>query len=233
MIRVAVAGALGRMGTVARGAIEAVDSMAYVGGLAHQDDGVLMLFSDLDALIDACKPNVLLDFTTHPSSVGISTRALQRGVSPVIGTSGWTAAERDKLGKLAEAQGLGALLVPNFAVGAVLMMHFAQIAAKFFPTVEIVEMHHDKKKDAPSGTSRLTAERIRGTGTREVPIHSVRLRGLVAHQEVLFGGEGELLTMRHDSLSRQSFVLGIVSAIHAVGKLRGLHVGLDAILGLH
>jgi 4-hydroxy-tetrahydrodipicolinate reductase len=150
----------------------------------------------------------------------------------VVGATGWTDAERAALGAEAEKRGLGALIVPNFALGAVLMMRFAEMAARYFPTVEIVELHHDAKKDAPSGTARSTAERIVAAGgPAHVPIHSVRLRGLVAHQEVLFGGDGELLTLRHDALSREAFAAGILAAVRAVRGLRGLTVGLDGILG--
>jgi len=121
------------------------------------------------------------------------------------------------------------MLVPNFSIGAILMMRFAEEAAKFFPSVEIVELHHHQKKDAPSGTAKLTAERIAaGGGPEETPIHSVRMRGLVAHQEVLFGSEGELLTIRHDSFSRDSFAPGMLAAAHAVMTVNGLQVGLDA-----
>jgi 4-hydroxy-tetrahydrodipicolinate reductase len=222
MIRTAVAGVLGRMGTLAKAAINSADGITFAGGLVRGED--------LDALIDREHPDVLVDLTTHPDTVALSMRALERGVSPVIGASGWTAAEREALAKLAGQRGIGALLVPNFAIGAVLMMRFAQTAARFFPTAEIVEYHHDKKKDAPSGTSRITAERIRAGGGPEPVIHSVRLRGLVAHQEVLFGGEGETLAIRHDSLSRESFASGIVAAVRAVGSMRELRVGLDFLL---
>ncbi len=231
-MRVAVAGALGRMGTLARSAICAADGLEYAGGLARESDPAHNLFSNVDNLLEATRPDVLLDFTTHPSTVAISSQAIERGVRAVIGSSGWTPAERAALDKLARDRNVGALLVPNFAIGAVLMMHFARTAAKLFPTVEIVELHHDGKQDAPSGTAQLTAEHIKNAGGPQAPIHSVRLRGLVAHQEVLFGGEGEVLTIRHDSLSRESFVPGIITALHAVRELRGLHVGLDAILGL-
>jgi 4-hydroxy-tetrahydrodipicolinate reductase len=123
------------------------------------------------------------------------------------------------------------MLVPNFSIGAVLMMRFAEQAARFFPTVEIVELHHDKKLDKPSGTAKLTAEKIVAAGfPNDVPIHSVRLRGLVAHQEVLFGTDGETLTIRHDSMSRESFVPGILAAIRAVMQIEGLVIGLDSLL---
>jgi 4-hydroxy-tetrahydrodipicolinate reductase len=222
MIRTAVAGVLGRMGTLAKTAINSADGITFVGGLVRGES--------LEALIERDRPDVLVDLTTHPDTVAVSMLALERGVSLVIGASGWTPAEREALAKLADERGVGALLVPNFAIGAVLMMRFAQTAARFFPTAQIVEYHHDKKKDAPSGTARITAERIRAGDGPEPAIHSVRLRGLVAHQEVLFGGEGETLAIRHDALSRESFASGIVAAIRAVGSIRGLRVGLDFLL---
>jgi len=232
MMRVAIAGVLGRMGTIARAAIEAADDCTFAGGFARAADASAQTFDDLDALFATLRPDVLLDVTTHPASVDISMRSLAAGVPVVVGATGWTDAERAALGAEAEQRGLGALIVPNFALGAVLMMRFAEMAAKHFPTIEIVELHHDAKKDAPSGTARATAERIVAAGgPARVPIHSVRLRGLVAHQEVLFGGDGELLTLRHDALSREAFAAGILAAVRAVRGLRGLTVGLDGILG--
>jgi 4-hydroxy-tetrahydrodipicolinate reductase len=232
MISVAIAGVLGRMGTIARTAIEAADDCTFVGGFARVGNAAAKTFDDLDSLFAHAKPDVLLDFTTQPVSFDIAMRALAHGVRPVVGATGWSEAERDALAAEADRTNLGALLVPNFALGAVLMMRFAEMAAKFFPTVEIVELHHDTKKDAPSGTARSTAARIRAAGgPGDVPIHSVRLRGLIAHQEVLLGGEGELLTLRHDALSRDAFAAGIVAAVRAVGDVRGLVVGLDGILG--
>ncbi|MDE2481256.1 MAG: 4-hydroxy-tetrahydrodipicolinate reductase [bacterium] len=231
MLRVAVAGALGRMGRVACTALRTADDVTYAGGFARTPVPDEAIVADLDALLEQ-SPDVLLDLTTHPASVEISTRALERGVRVVIGATGWTAAEREALDALARARGLGALLVPNFALGAILMMRFAEMAAKHFPSVEIIELHHDKKKDVPSGTARLTAERIAAAGGPEhVPIHSVRMRGLLAHQEVLFGNDGEVLTIRHDSLGRESFVPGMLAAVRAVGGISGLEVGLDRVIG--
>jgi 4-hydroxy-tetrahydrodipicolinate reductase len=231
MVRVAIAGVLGRMGTIARTAVEAADDCTFAGGFARTGNASAKTYDDLDSLFAHAKADVLLDVTTHPISVDISMRALAAGIPVVVGATGWTDAERAALGIEAEKRGLGALIVPNFALGAVLMMRFAEMAAKYFPTIEIVELHHDTKKDAPSGTARSTAERIRAAGgPAQVPIHSVRLRGLVAHQEVLMGGEGELLTLRHDALSRDAFSAGIVAAVRAVGDLRGLVVGLDGVL---
>ncbi len=231
MVRVAVAGALGRMGRVAHAALLDAPGVTFVGGLAHERVEAESIVDDLDELVQRFSPDVLLDLTTHPSTVAISMAALELGVRPVIGATGWTAEERTALETLALDRGLGAMLVPNFAIGAALMVRFAETAARFFPTVEIIELHHDQKKDAPSGTARLTAERIVERGrVAHVPIHSVRLRGLVAHQEVLFGNTGEVLTIRHDSLSRESFVAGMLAASQWVMRAQGLVVGLDALL---
>lgn len=228
-MRVAVAGALGRMGRVAATALTSAADVTYAGGLARTRVPEERIFDDLDELVRIEKPDVLLDLTTYPDSVGISTRALHLAVRPVIGASGWTIDECAALDRLANELELGAMLVPNFSIGAMLMMKFAQEAAQYFPSVEIVEFHHDGKKDAPSGTAKITAERIVAAGgPNSVPIHSVRMRGLLAHQEVLFGVEGELLTIRHDSLSRESFVPGMLAAAHRVMTVRGLQVGLDA-----
>jgi 4-hydroxy-tetrahydrodipicolinate reductase len=229
MLRVAVAGALGRMGRVACTALEEATDVEYAGGLARTPLPEDHVVTDFNALLRNGKPDVLLDLTTYPDSVRISTDALVHGVRPVIGASGWTAADCNALDAIARERGLGALLVPNFSIGAILMMRFAEEAAKYFPSIEIVELHHDRKKDAPSGTAKRTAERIaHGGGPANVPIHSVRMRGLVAHQEVLFGTDGELLTIRHDSLSRESFVPGMLAAVRAVMTVNGLQVGLDA-----
>lgn len=222
MIKVAVAGAHGRMGKLAVETLTTAADLQYAGGLVRGDD--------VAAFLDEHRPDVVVDFTTHPATVAIATACLDRGISPVIGATGWTAQEKHTLDALARERKTGAMLVPNFAVGAVLMMQFAEAAAKFFPTIEIVELHHDQKRDKPSGTAKLTAERISAVTGKGVPIHSVRLRGLMAHQEVLLGNAGEVLTIRHDSLSRESFAPGILFAVRAVRKLTGLTVGLDDLL---
>ena len=149
----------------------------------------------------------------------------------MIGATGWTDEEIAELAVDCGEQGIGALLVPNFSVGAVLMMKLAVEAAQVMPHVEIIELHHEAKRDAPSGTAKLTAARIaEAGGPQHVPIHSVRLPGLVAHQEVLFGGAGETLTIRHDSLSRDSFGPGIVLAARNVRQQPGLTIGLESLL---
>jgi 4-hydroxy-tetrahydrodipicolinate reductase len=230
MIRVAVAGALGRMGHVARTALaDAPGSIEYAGGYARAAVPHERITDDLEKLF-AGGVDVLLDLSTRPGSVEISMLAAERGIRPVIGASGWTEQERNELTAVLNERGIGGLLVPNFSIGAVVMMRLAEEAARFFPDAEIVELHHSGKKDAPSGTATATAERIARAAGKRPAIHSVRLPGLVAHQEVIFGGTGESLTVRHDSLSRESFVPGMFVAIRAVMHARGLVVGLDEVL---
>ena len=226
-MRVAVAGAMGRMGTVACEALRSANE--YCCGLARAADPDREIVASLEEVL-ARKPDVLLDLTTQPASYEISLEAVSRGLCTVVGSSGWSAEQRAALAETAERRGVGALLVPNFSVGAMLMMRFAEAAARFFPDAEIVEMHDAKKKDKPSGTARETASRIEALTGRTTAVHSVRLPGLVAHQEIVFGGFGELLTIRHDSLTRESFVPGMPAAVHAVVSRRGLSIGLDSIL---
>lgn len=226
-MRVAVAGAKGRMGTIAREALQRTGE--YCCGLAREPDPRNQIFASLDEVFDR-KPDVLLDLTTQPASFEISLAAVTRGTPAVVGASGWSDDQRAALGKAAEERGVGALVVPNFSIGATLMMRFAREAARFFRDAEIIEMHHAGKKDAPSGTARETALLVERVSGKAPAIHSVRLPGLLAHQAVLFGGAGELLTIRHDSLSRESFVAGMLAAVRAVRHLRGLSVGLDSIL---
>lgn len=188
-------------------------------------------FDDINELIAERLPEVILDFTARPATQDVARAAVESRIPVIIGSSEWNDAERKELAALCEEKNSAALLVPNFAIGAVLMMRFAEEAARFFPTVEIVELHREDKRDKPSGTAAATAERIRlNGGPRDVPIHSVRLRGLVSHQEVLLGNTGELLTIRHDSLSVTSFAAGILYAIRNVANVRGLQVGLDAVI---
>ena len=165
-----------------------------------------------------------VDFTTPEAAPGNVRAALEQGVSCVVGTTGWDPAE---LGALAEEKGLRLFVAPNFSIGAVLMMRFAREAAAHFPRAEIVELHNEAKKDAPSGTAKATAELVGG----DTPIHSVRLPGLVAHQEVIFGGEGQLLTIRHDTTGRESFADGVMLALEKLPELPpGLTVGLETLI---
>jgi 4-hydroxy-tetrahydrodipicolinate reductase len=235
-LRVAVAGALGKMGQEACAAIEGSDDLELVGGFARARAGEALgtgrLFDDVTDLYDAAKPDVVVDFTVYPATLVVAREAVERRISPVIGATGWTDEDRVSFESMCDEYGVGAAIVPNFALGAVLAMRFAAQAAPYFPTAEIIELHHDRKLDKPSGTAKLTAERIATASGRDVvPIHSVRLRGLVAHEEILFGGEGEVLTIRHDSLSRSSFMPGLLLAVRGVRERKKLVVGLDAFLG--
>jgi len=168
--------------------------------------------------------DALVDFTTPEAAPANVRAALEQGVSCVVGTTGW---DPEPLGELARANGLRLFVAPNFSIGAVLMMRFAAEAAAYFPRAEIIELHNEAKLDAPSGTAKATAELI-GSDT---VIHSVRLPGLVAHQEVIFGGEGQLLTIRHDTTARESFADGVLLALEQLATLPpGLTLGLDSLL---
>ena len=216
-IRVAVAGAAGRMGTAVCEAVEGADGLT----LAGRADPALGT-SVADVLGDA---DVLVDFTQPESALPNAREALAAGVHVVIGTTGFD------LDDLAGLSGANVLVAPNFAIGAVLMMRFAAEAAALMPSAEIVELHHDKKLDAPSGTAARTAKLMKDSSGNEVPIHSVRLPGLVAHQEVIFGGTGETLTIRHDALDRSSFMPGVLLAIRRVADLPNSPVvGLENLL---
>jgi 4-hydroxy-tetrahydrodipicolinate reductase len=167
-----------------------------------------------------------VDFTQPDAAVGNVERSLERGLPMVVGTTGWEP-ERARIDTLAKERGVAVFVAPNFSIGAVLMMRFAAEAAKHLPRAEIVELHNEAKKDAPSGTARATAEGMGGDPT----IHSVRLPGLIAHQEVLLAGEGQLLTIRHDTLARETFVPGVLLALEKLAELPpGLTVGLESIL---
>ena len=213
------------MGATVCEAVEGADDMALVG---RADPA---LGTTLDSVIRDARPEVVVEFTT-PDTVFENTRlCLERGVHAVVGTTGLSEEQVVELDHLAgEPQG-NCLIAPNFAIGAVLMMEAARMVARHMSACEIVELHHDQKLDAPSGTAKRTAALIADATDREQPpIHSVRLPGLVAHQEVIFGGLGQTLTIRHDSLSRESFMPGVLLAIRGVGDLDGLVVGLEQLL---
>jgi 4-hydroxy-tetrahydrodipicolinate reductase len=174
--------------------------------------------------LDVAGFDAAVDFTTPAAATENVRRCLEQDVHCVLGTSG---VDVESLASLAEGRGRALFYAPNFALGAVLMMRFAEQAAAYLPRAEIIELHHESKRDAPSGTAKATAARM----AERAPIHSVRLPGLVAHQEVLLGGEGQLLTIRHDTFSREAFVPGVLLAVEKVGTLPpGLTVGLDALL---
>jgi 4-hydroxy-tetrahydrodipicolinate reductase len=203
----------GRVGSVLVPALE--EAGHEVLGIGRGEEG------ELDGIEAA------IDFTQPDAAAGNVRHTLEHDVPAVVGTSGVAAEELEALEVVARERSLQLLVVPNFAVGAVLMMRFAEAAAEHLPRAEIVELHHETKKDAPSGTARATAERLPG----EPQIHSVRLPGLVAHQEVLLAGDGQLLTIRHDTFSRAAFVPGVLLAVEKLRTLPpGLTVGLDAVL---
>lgn len=222
-VKVAVAGAAGRMGSAACNAIEHGDGVELVGR-ADPDggDGLESALADAD---------VLVDLTTPDSAPDNAISAVEAGVHAVVGTTGF---DLDALKARVESLPGEArcLVVPNFAIGAVLMMRFAMEAARYMPEAEIVEMHHPAKLDSPSGTAKRTQEMIESAGGRVGnPIHSVRLSGLVAHQEVMFGGEGETLTVRHDALDRSCFMPGILLAAREVSKISDrFSVGLEQVM---
>ncbi|MFD2422601.1 4-hydroxy-tetrahydrodipicolinate reductase [Amycolatopsis pigmentata] len=245
MIRVGVLGARGRMGATVVKAVEAAPDMKVV---AEVDDG-----DALDALSEA---EVVVDFT-HPAAVMDNLAyAVEHGIHAVVGTTGFTEERLASVrGWLAERPGTGVLIAPNFALGAVLAMRFAQQAARFYSSVEIIELHHNRKADAPSGTAAHTARLVaearreaglepgadattteldgaRGATVDDVRVHSVRLPGLVAHEEILFGQEGETLTIRHDSMDRSSFMPGVLLGVREVLRRPGLTVGLENVLDL-
>ena len=206
MINVAVSGAAGRMGQAVCAAVEGADDMALVG----RADLVLDVALE-DVLGDA---DVVVDFTQPDSALHNARLCLEAGVHCVMGTSGASFGELEGVGSA------NLFVGANFAIGAVLMMEFAKQAARHMPECEIVELHHDKKLDAPSGTAARTAELIRDAGGNvHEPIHSVRLPGLVAHQEVIFGGLGQTLSIRHDSIARESFMPGVLLAVRKVSAL--------------
>lgn len=220
------------MGSLARQAIEAAPDLEYAGGYARQRHPEERIYDDLERLLLEQRPEVLVDFTGRPAAQNAAIASVRAGVRTIAGSSEWNDAERADLASECEARGGTALIVPNFAIGAVLMMRFAQEATKYFQGAEIVEMHRAEKRDKPSGTAAATARKMKAGGfDGEVAIHSVRLPGLLAHQAVLFGNPGETLTIRHDSLSHQSFAPGILAAIRGIASLPpGLHEGLECVL---
>jgi 4-hydroxy-tetrahydrodipicolinate reductase len=212
-MKVALFGAHGKVGAVLGPALKA--------------EGYEVTPIDRDRPDAVAGHDVAVDFTGPDAVAANVFKAIEHGVPAIVGTTGLQPADLDAIDDAARERGLACLVAPNFAVGAVLMMRFAAQAARYLPRAEIVELHHDSKLDSPSGTAKATAALVGG----EPPIHSVRLPGLVAHQEVLFGGQGQLLTIRHDSYSREAFVPGVLLALARLDELpAGLTVGLDALL---
>ena len=221
-IKVVVSGAAGRMGEAA---CEAVDGAADLELVGRADPA---LDSSLEDMLDG--GDVMVDFTTPDAAPANVAAAVEAGVHAVVGSTGF---DLDELKETVLGAGrANCFVAPNFAIGAVLMMEASKLIAPHMPEVEIIELHHDRKKDAPSGTAKRTAQLIRETGGNvHDPIHSVRLPGLVAHQEVIFGGEGQTLSIRHDSTDRRSFMPGVLLAVRRVGELPDrVTVGLEALL---
>lgn len=262
-IAVAVHGALGKVGReivlgVCRDTdlslVGAVDIKATRNYLDVPDVGKQVpLAKDLGSLLRNCRPQVIVDFTIAEAAVTAARIALKHGVNLVIGTTGIPDSELKELGQLAEANKVGVVVAPNFALGAVLLMYLSKIAAKYFDHAEIIELHHEQKVDAPSGTALATArgmaqsrgkpfihtparkENLSGTRGGEVEgiaIHSVRLPGFVASEEVVFGGKGQTLTLRHDTINRECFIPGVILAVKEVVNCKGLVFGLDELLQL-
>ncbi|KIZ13800.1 4-hydroxy-tetrahydrodipicolinate reductase [Streptomyces natalensis] len=246
-LRVAVLGAKGRIGSEAVRAVEAAEDLELVAALGRGDK--------LETLVEA-EAQVVVELTNPGAVMGNLDFCVRHGIHAVVGTTGWT---DDRLAQLhtslAASPEVGVLIAPNFSIGAVLTMQFAQQAARFFESVEVIELHHPNKADAPSGTAARTAQLIaaarkeagsapqpdatttaldgaRGADVDGIPVHSVRLRGLLAHQEVLLGGEGETLTIRHDSLHHSSFMPGILLGVRRVVTTPGLTMGLENFLDL-
>lgn len=256
VIKVAVAGPRGKMGREAVATVIKNEKFLLVAVLDYKQETKCLgdnipIFTSLDLLIEQTEPDVLVDLTIPSAVFEHAMTALDYGVRPVIGTTGFTDLQLDTLRNKVEEVQVGCIIAPNFSIGAVLMMKFAQTAAKYLPNVEIIEMHHDQKVDAPSGTAIKTAQMIQQTrtsmeqghpGEEEIipgargakmdgmHIHSVRLPGLVAHQQVLLGGEGQLLTLRHDSFDRASFMSGIVLSINEIMERDVLIYGLEDII---
>jgi 4-hydroxy-tetrahydrodipicolinate reductase len=246
-LRVAVLGAKGRIGSEAVRAVEAAEDMELVAALGRGDR--------LETMVEA-GAQVAVDLTTPASVMGNLDFCVRHGIHAVVGTTGWTDERLAQLRAwLDRSPETGVLIAPNFSIGAVLTMKFAEIAAPYFESVEVVELHHPNKVDAPSGTATRTAQLIaearrqagtapapdatvtaldgaRGADVDGVPVHSVRLRGLLAHQEVLLGAEGETLTIRHDSLHHSSFMPGVLLGVRRVGSTPGLTIGLEHFLDL-
>jgi len=261
-IGVVVQGAAGRVGQEVVKALCRESGVQLVGAVELQitenyltlpDGSGTVPFSDnLEDILTSCQPDVLVDFTVAPAVMPAVQTAAKQGVNLVIGTSGLTADELSEIDQLSITHKIGAVVAPNFALGAVLMIHMAKIAARYLDYAEIIELHHHQKVDAPSGTALSTAKAMaaargkpflqpsgddeasasRGQKTEGVTIHSVRLPGLMAHQEILFGGLGQTLSLRHDMVSREGFIPGIMLAIREVVKCKGLVYGLESLLGL-
>ena len=255
-VKVVVVGASGRMGrttcqaVLADEGLELVGAVDTVGAGDHIPGRELNIEGSLGKVLEDAKPDVLIDFTNADAVISNADLASAAGVDVVIGATGLPVSDLDKLRGYADQRNSNILYAPNFAIGAVVMMNICRNIASIFDRAEIIEFHHDKKHDAPSGTAVMTAELIsenlkpgpleevekykgaRGATVKDIPVHSVRMPGMVAHQEVIFGLLGQTLTIRHDSIDRSSFMPGIVLAVKAIGSRPGFSYGLGSILGL-
>ncbi|MFK3936303.1 4-hydroxy-tetrahydrodipicolinate reductase [Alkalihalobacillus sp. NPDC078783] len=262
-IKIVIAGPRGNMGREAVTLTQETNHFSLVAVIDSKHNGKRLsevegmpeldipVYTDIKQCFTEQQPDVLIDLTSPEIGKVHLEAAIDQGVRPVIGTTGFTQEEIDRLRTKAEDKGIGAIIAPNFAIGAILMMKFAQTAARYMPDVEILEMHHDRKLDAPSGTAHKTAQLIsevreakqqghenetedmqgaRGAEMEGMRIHSIRLPGLVAHQEVIFGGPGQTLTIRHDSINRASFMPGVRLSVETVLSLDTLVYGLEHII---
>ncbi|ETI66617.1 4-hydroxy-tetrahydrodipicolinate reductase [Neobacillus vireti] len=263
-IKIIIAGPRGRMGSEAVQLVTATAHFKLAAVLDHKNDGMMLsdvagfqsisnvpIYTDIEKCLQEVEADVLIDLTTPEVGMYHAKTALEYNVRPVVGTTGFTKENLAELEDICREKELGCIIAPNFAIGAVLMMKFSQLAAKYFHDIEIIEMHHDQKLDAPSGTAVKTAEMIsavretkkqghaneketlkgaRGAEYDGMHIHSVRLPGLIAHQQVLFGSDGQTLTIRHDSYNRASFMSGVKVAVETVMKHNNFVYGLENIL---
>ncbi|NLJ72924.1 MAG: 4-hydroxy-tetrahydrodipicolinate reductase [Syntrophomonadaceae bacterium] len=262
-LRVIVTGVLGKMGLETVRAISQDEGLELVGvvdvrgkyePIASIISGIkedITIANDLEAVIKDTKPDIMVDFTNPQAVFNNAKTALKNKIIPIIGTTGLNDVELNQLERLALENDIGIAIIPNFAIGAVLMMKFAKEAAGYFPDVEIIEMHHDQKMDAPSGTAIKTAEMIsenrpirtpknireyekiagsRGGDLNQIRIHSVRLPGFVAHQEVIFGGLGQTLRIKHDSIDRIGFMPGVIMVIKKMATQKGLIYGMENLM---
>jgi 4-hydroxy-tetrahydrodipicolinate reductase len=263
-VKIIIAGPRGRMGKEAVKLVKDTEHFELAAVIDNKYDGMLLsdlegfqdiknvpVFTDIELCLQNVEADVLIDLTTPEVGMLHARTALEHNVRPVVGTTGFTRANLEELDQICREKEIGCIIAPNFALGAVLMMKFSQMAAKYFNDIEIIELHHDQKLDAPSGTALKTAEMIassrepkkqghpneketisgaRGAEYDGMHIHSVRLPGLVAHQQVLFGSDGQTLTIRHDSYNRASFMSGVKIAVETVLTLNTLVYGLENIL---
>jgi len=242
-IKVIVNGACGKVGREVVKAVSKEPDLELAGAVdlacAGSDIGELVgigktgvkVTADLAKAITDTKADVIVDFTIPKTIMSSIKAAVSAKANVVVGTTGLSENDLKEISSLCEKNGVNVLVAPNFAIGAVLMMKFASEAIKHMPKAEIIELHHDQKLDAPSGTAIKTAEMMKkSSGVKDIPIHSVRLPGFVAHQEVIFGGLGQTLTIRHDTINRESFMPGVIIAVKKIKSLKGLVYGLENIL---